>query len=142
MSGQSLVEATRWYRMDDGYLGWGDWSQDEYVRYVRALLCDRNAGWPEETRSAIIRGEVREGMTRTQVKASWGPPHRYDYSGVRRSVESSRWIYGWSPYTRELYFDGETLIRIEGEPAWDPEQGWRTDSPMDYYAPNSAYRYH
>jgi hypothetical protein len=50
----------------------------------------------------IQNGNVEEGMTKEQVKLSWGKPVRIEASG-------SVWIYG----SKKLSFDGNRLHSVE-----------------------------
>jgi len=48
--------------------------------------------WPEEIRKTIAEGKIQVGMTKDQVKASWGPPCGYCY-GTKQSSWSDTWEY-------------------------------------------------
>lgn len=72
-----------------------------------ALFMDnpRNSlGWSTALWKQIESGTVKEGMTKSQVRLSWGPPNRVD-----QGAGESAWFYG----TTVLKFTGDKLIAIE-----------------------------
>ena len=64
--------------------------------------------WPPQIREAVIKKEVRLGMTSEQVTVSWGKPGR-----INRTVNAvgtrEQWVYG-STY---LYFDNDRLTSFQ-----------------------------
>ncbi|MBD3293374.1 MAG: hypothetical protein GF393_10650 [Armatimonadia bacterium] len=75
-----------------------DWRQ-EYI--------DAHPELDKRTALAIEHGRIFRGMTREEVRASWGPP-----LDINRSVGSwgvrEQWVYGDARYTkpRYVYFKG------------------------------------
>ncbi|MDR3564308.1 MAG: hypothetical protein P4N59_23125 [Negativicutes bacterium] len=61
-------------------------------------------GWSTALWTQIESGSVQEGMTKDQVRLSWGPPNRVD-QGAAGSV----WLYG----TKTLKFTGDQLTSME-----------------------------
>ncbi len=59
-------------------------------------------GWSLDTWNKIERGIVEEGMTKGQIRLSWGKP-------VSTEEDDTVWIYG----TKKLGFTGEILHSIE-----------------------------
>lgn len=61
--------------------------------------------WTKETCKDVSNGTISMGMTKDQVRASWGVP-----SDINRTVTeyggSEQWVYGSSRY---VYFDGDRL---------------------------------
>ncbi len=65
--------------------------------------------------SLIEAGEIKEGMTKNQVRLAWGLPFRID-EAVSGDAGVSLWIYP----TNRLKFMGDRLISIENTEAADP----------------------
>ena len=61
-------------------------------------------GWSAALWNQIESGTVREGMTKEQIRLSWGPPNRVDHGNT-----GSVWFYG----SQILKFTGDTLTSIE-----------------------------
>jgi hypothetical protein len=59
-------------------------------------------GWSQEVWNAIESSSVEEGMTKEQIRLSWGKPNSIDGNGAT-------WIYG----TKKLNFSGDVLQSIE-----------------------------
>jgi hypothetical protein len=64
-----------------------------------------SSGWSQEVWNQIGSGNIQEGMTKEQIKLSWGKP-------VRTESDDAVWIYG----TNKLSFSGEVLQAIETLP--------------------------
>ncbi|MDR3589880.1 MAG: hypothetical protein P4N41_09505 [Negativicutes bacterium] len=60
----------------------------------------QQAGWSQEVWNSVVAGEVKKGMTKEQVRLSWGNPSRTDET----SPGGSRWFYGntWLDFTGEV----------------------------------------
>lgn len=63
----------------------------------------------QQTKQDILEGRIRIGMTREQVKATWGYP-----DDINRTVgswgEHEQWIYGYDiRFRRYLYFENGKL---------------------------------
>lgn len=61
-------------------------------------------GWSNDLWAKIESGTVEEGMTKDQVRLSWGPPNRVD-----QSDDGTVWVYG----TKVLTFTDNELTSIE-----------------------------
>ncbi len=61
-------------------------------------------GWSADLWAKIESGTVQNGMTKDQVRLSWGPPNRID-----QGDSGAIWFYG----TKVLKFDGDQLISME-----------------------------
>ena len=59
-------------------------------------------GWSQDAWNNIENGNVETGMTKGQIRLSWGKPNRMDENGTL-------WIYG----PKELRFSGDVLNSIE-----------------------------
>ena len=59
-------------------------------------------GWPQEVWNTIESSSVVEGMTKEQIRLSWGKPNSIDGNGTA-------WIYG----TKKLNFSGDVLQSLE-----------------------------
>ena len=81
------------------------WTQTPPWQTALFMNDPRNSlGWSTELWSQIESGAVQEGMTKDQVRLSWGPPNRVD-QGITGAV----WVYG----TKVLKYTGDTLTAIE-----------------------------
>lgn len=89
--------------------------QDQRITDRYNLLA-QHPEWNSETRSDVLAGIVRMGMTQDMVLVSWGQPH-----DVNRTVGSwgthEQWVYGYRQqydYTRsETYFVPSTYFYFE-----------------------------
>jgi len=53
---------------------------------------DANPGLQPEIASAILEGEIAEGMTREDVRAAWGDPER-ETRAISEAGEQDTWSY-------------------------------------------------
>ena len=66
---------------------------------------EANPGWSDQIKALVAKGRIVQGMTRAQVRASWGPPR-----DINRSVGEwgtrEQWVYGGLAYSdpRYVYF--------------------------------------
>lgn len=83
------------------------WEEKYAIRRNKFLseLFEQNPSWSNEIKMLIRYSQVRIGMTRTQVEASWGDPE-----DINRSVGSwgvhEQWVY---PNGKYLYFEDGIL---------------------------------
>ncbi len=69
----------------------------------------KHSGWDNDTCNAVGDGSVNVGMSKEQVRASWGRPESIN---TTTTVQGSReqWVYGIKNY---VYFDGNTCTTIQ-----------------------------
>lgn len=93
---------------------------DEKLRYssgfyaenmYRREVVSRHPNWPEKTRQAILEGSVFVGMTKEQVRASWGEAYEVNRTLTQYGVHE-QWVYGIYKYSF-LYFDDGILTSIQ-----------------------------
>lgn len=78
------------------------WQNELFAAEPRATL-----GWSEAVWTQIETGVIQEGMTKEQVRLSWGPPVFPEESAA--CPDKAIWHYG----TRVLCFTGDSLTSIE-----------------------------
>ncbi|MBN2188717.1 MAG: hypothetical protein JW699_04625 [Chitinispirillaceae bacterium] len=78
--------------------------EDDFYETNPAALCPADG----RTWETINAHRVSEGMTRAQVRMSWGRPQAKD-SAEYRGAPRERWTYE----SKDLYFDGKELIGAE-----------------------------
>lgn len=61
--------------------------------------------WSESTCKAVSNGKIQMGMSKAQVKASWGSPNDINTTVIEGVGSSEQWVYG----THYLYFDNGVL---------------------------------
>lgn len=64
--------------------------------------------WSEETCKDVAEGKIAIGMTKKQVKASWGSPSNINTT-VTNYSSTEQWVYGEYPSVTYLYFEGDRL---------------------------------
>lgn len=90
--------------------------QQQRVKEFRQQMISDPA-LPNEIRDAIINNQIKVGMTKDQVIASWGLPCEICY-GTRRSSSGDTWEYNPGGTTSlgigagtYLYFDTNDVLR-------------------------------
>jgi hypothetical protein len=70
-----------------------------------------NSGLKPEIRAAILKNDILVGMSKDDVRTSWGAPHRESHS-QDTTGSSDLWIYG---NTGLLFREGvlQSLSRVE-----------------------------
>lgn len=74
--------------------------QVSFLKSPAGEVCKQNPSWSREMCGLVARRKIQIGMTKDQVRASWGRPertHRY----VRADVTREQWVYGstWVHFT-------------------------------------------
>lgn len=85
-----------------GLAALGKWGSEEAERRAQPRF-----------EKAIELREVLIGMTREQVRRSWGEPGKVN-STIRAGGTSEQWVYRWPQgATSYLYFEGDRLTTIQ-----------------------------
>ena len=94
----------------DPYLGWIDakvtkvYIKNNEIDHYLIFPRKKHPDWPEEIWDLIKKGKIRLGMTKEQVRLSWGQPN-----DINRSVGPwgihEQWVYG----SQYLYFENGIL---------------------------------
>jgi hypothetical protein len=71
-------------------------------------LTDKYPAWPEEICEVVAEKRIRIGMTKEQVRVSWGKPERVNRTVTSRS-NHEQWVYGGA----YLYFDDDILTSFQ-----------------------------
>lgn len=81
--------------------------QDTVEKFYLEDPAKQVATWGKKALKAISEQKVFPGMTKEQVRASWGPPSRINTSGGRWG-EHEQWVFGES-MSSYLYFENGRL---------------------------------
>ena len=67
-----------------------------YIYNLRSHIINLHPEWSTGVKDAILNGDVKDGMTKEQVQASWGLP-----KDIRVNLDKSGelWHYGISVYS-------------------------------------------
>lgn len=103
-------ERSSYFNSTHGYLD-RDARREAYQKVHSDMMrrdwyCRTHPDLPQRTASAICWGELHIGMTREQVRASWGPPQRINQTTTLSGVQE-QWVYA---ITRHAYFEDGRLV--------------------------------
>jgi len=76
------------FRAKFGTVGFGGYDQE-----VRAELLRRHPEWPQDIKDAIVAKEIKVGMNKKQVAASWGAPTNVQET-LHAGGKAVVWKYG------------------------------------------------
>lgn len=78
----------------------------------RGQFIDQNPDLSEQRKQDILNGRIRIGMSREEVRASWGAPNDINRTVTANNV-SEQWVYGSIRNRRYAYFDNGLLTAIQ-----------------------------
>ncbi|MBS1257804.1 MAG: hypothetical protein MAG551_00853 [Candidatus Scalindua arabica] len=76
-----------------------------YIYNLRSHIINLHPEWSTGVKESILNGDVKDGMTKKQVQASWGLPKDTKVN-LDKSGTHELWHYGISVY---LYFENGEL---------------------------------
>ena len=86
-----------------------DACEEKRINRFKKEILKNYPGWNEKTKTAILNGEVFIGMTKKQVRVSWGDPKR-TVKTITDNTLHERFLYGNS---RDLSFEGDILTAVQ-----------------------------
>ncbi len=76
-----------------------------YIYNLKSRIINLHPEWNSSVKEAILNGDVKAGMSKEQVQASWGLPKDISVN-IDKSGNYKQWRYGISSY---LYFKNGEL---------------------------------
>lgn len=80
---------------------------------------DEIKDYPVEVQEKIAKGEIMPGMTRQQVRYSWGSPNEVRTLESEKGKQREEWVYssGMGVFkTRLTFIDGKLIYIVSSEP--------------------------
>ncbi len=77
-----------------------------YIYNLKSRIINLHPEWNSSVKEAILNGDVKAGMSKEQVQASWGLPKDISVN-IYKSGNHDQWRYGASRY---LYFKNGELV--------------------------------
>ncbi len=69
--------------------------------------------WPMRIQEDVLRGYIRPGFTREQVRLSWGSPDHVNTTRIFGGTHE-QWVYGEPPFPKSyVYFENGTVKNWE-----------------------------
>jgi len=82
---------------------------------LRGEIVNRHPEWSKDTRQLVLKGEIAPGMTKDQVKSSYGKPLEILQTTKGEPADVSLWIYKdeYLTFKEDKLASSEDVVKIE-----------------------------